>query len=152
MVAILTSKRRQLKMGHHKNTTSSKTFAIILGIVFSCQVHYCQGLSCPAPMRLKQLLQAEMDGTLDSDKPLLLPCCYDGLTARMVARAGFSVTFMTGFGVSGVNGYPDTQLVSYGEMQAAASSVAEGLASAALERGEEPIPCIADGTCDFCFG
>lgn len=52
---------------------------------------------------------------------------------------------MTGFGVSGVNGYPDTQLVSYGEMQAAASSVAEGLSSAALELGKEPIPCIADG-------
>jgi isocitrate lyase len=56
----------------------------------------------------------------------------------------------------GVNGYPDTQLVSYGEMQAAASSVAEGLSSAALELGntnqqqqqqqqQQPIPCIADG-------
>jgi 2-methylisocitrate lyase-like PEP mutase family enzyme len=49
----------------------------------------------------------------------------------------------------GVNGYPDTQLVSYGEMQAAASSVAEGLLSAALEQQESnqqpPIPCIADG-------
>lgn len=47
--------------------------------------------------------------------------------------------------IVGVNGYPDTQLVSYGEMQAAASSVAEGLSSAALELGTEPIPCIADG-------
>ena len=44
-----------------------------------------------------------------------------------------------------VNGYPDTQLVSYGEMQSAASIVAEGLSSAALEMGREPIPCIADG-------
>jgi 2-methylisocitrate lyase-like PEP mutase family enzyme len=44
-----------------------------------------------------------------------------------------------------VNGYPDTQLVSYGEMQSAASTVAEGLSSAALEMGREPIPCIADG-------
>jgi hypothetical protein len=53
---------------------------------------------------------------------------------------------MTGFGVSAVNGYPDTQLVSYGEMQAQASSVAEGLSSAALELSmKEPIPCIADG-------
>ena len=47
--------------------------------------------------------------------------------------------------VLGVNGYPDTQLVSYGEMQNAASYVAEGLCSAALELNKEPIPCIADG-------
>jgi hypothetical protein len=58
----------------------------------------------PPPARLKQLLQSEMDGTRESDKPILLPCCYDGLTARLVARAGFDATFMTGFGVSAVNG------------------------------------------------
>eukprot|EP00536_Pseudo-nitzschia_multiseries_P000164 jgi/Psemu1/293942/fgenesh1_pm.3_\ len=89
-----------------------------------------------------------------SDQPILLPCCYDGLTARLVARAGFEATFMTGFGVSAVNGYPDTQLLSYGEMQSRANVVAEGLSSAALElknnnnnnnSGVEPIPCIADG-------
>jgi 2-methylisocitrate lyase-like PEP mutase family enzyme len=52
---------------------------------------------------------------------------------------------MTGFGVSAVNGYPDTQLVSYGEMHSQANIVAEGLSSAALEMGKNPIPCIADG-------
>jgi 2-methylisocitrate lyase-like PEP mutase family enzyme len=52
---------------------------------------------------------------------------------------------MTGFGVSAVNGFPDTQLVSYHEMQQAAMSVAEGLSSAALEMKQDPIPCIADG-------
>jgi hypothetical protein len=55
----------------------------------------------PAPMRLKILLESEMDGTRESQKPILLPCCYDGLSARLVARAGFDATFMTGFGVSG---------------------------------------------------
>jgi 2-methylisocitrate lyase-like PEP mutase family enzyme len=52
----------------------------------------------------------------------------------------------------GVNGYPDTQLVSFNEMVKAASTVAEGLSSAALEMAQnkgdsEPvaIPCIADG-------
>jgi len=44
-----------------------------------------------------------------------------------------------------VNGYPDTQLVSYGEMVNAANFVAEGLSSAALELGIDSIPCIADG-------
>ena len=27
---------------------------------------------------------------------LLMPCCYDGLTARLVEEAGFECTFMTG--------------------------------------------------------
>jgi 2-methylisocitrate lyase-like PEP mutase family enzyme len=44
-----------------------------------------------------------------------------------------------------VNGYPDTQLISYGEMQSAASTVAEGLSSAALEMNIVPPVCIADG-------
>ena len=47
--------------------------------------------------------------------------------------------------IAAANGYPDTQLVSYGEMQSSASTVAEGLLNAALEMGQEPIPCIADG-------
>jgi len=57
--------------------------------------------SIPAPERLRRLLQSEMDGTRIDSKPILLPCCYDGLTARLVAAAGFDATFMTGFGVSG---------------------------------------------------
>ena len=102
---------------------------------------------CPPPARLRRLL----DATDSGEAPiLLLPCCYDGLTARLVGLAGFNATFMTGFGVSGANSYPDTQLVSYNEMLAAANSVAEGLSSAALERADHSgppiaIPCIADG-------
>lgn len=55
----------------------------------------------PAPLRLKELLEREMSGDRKDEMPILLPCCYDGLTARLVARAGFEATFMTGFGVSG---------------------------------------------------
>jgi isocitrate lyase len=124
-------------------TPMMSAFAVVAILRLSSNV--ADGLATPAPLRLKKLLQAEMDGTRKSDKPILLPCCYSGLSARLVARAGFEATFMTGFGVSGVNGYPDTQLVSYGEMQSAANTVAEGLSSAALEMGQEPIPCIADG-------
>ncbi|CAN0519095.1 unnamed protein product [Scytosiphon promiscuus] len=40
---------------------------------------------------------------------LIMPCCYDGLTARLVEDNGFPLTFMTGFGVSGAHGLPDTQ-------------------------------------------
>lgn len=78
--------------------------------LFSCGALLCffldnaglaAGLSCPPPLQLKRLLQSEMDGSRNDANPILLPCCYDGLTARLVARAGFEATFMTGFGVSG---------------------------------------------------
>lgn len=124
---------------------NNETLTILFLLLASKINLFAAALSCPAPQRLKKLLQSEIDGTRKNEMPILLPCCYDGLTARMIARARFEATFMTGFGVSAVNGYPDTQLVSYGEMQAAASSVAEGLSSAAFELGTEPIPCIADG-------
>lgn len=56
----------------------------------------------PAPLRLKRILESELDGKLrnqeDANRPILLPCCYDGLSARLVAKAGFEATFMTGFG------------------------------------------------------
>lgn len=129
-------------------TSITPWFFTLISIIVTCFPVNVSSLACPAPERLRRLLQAEMDGTRDdnnTEMPILLPCCYDGLTARLVARAGFEATFMTGFGVSGVNGYPDTQLVSYGEMVHAATYVAEGLSSAALEMNKEPIPCIADG-------
>jgi 2-methylisocitrate lyase-like PEP mutase family enzyme len=101
----------------------------------------------PPPARLHQLLQSEMDGSRVSANPILLPCCYDGLTARLIARSGlFEATFMTGFGVSAVHGYPDTQLVSYQEMQETATHVGQALARVALEmQSSTPLPCIADG-------
>lgn len=48
---------------------------------------------------------------------LAMPCCFDGFSARLVERAGFPLTFMSGFSVSAAkNGLPDTGLLSYGEM------------------------------------
>ena len=48
---------------------------------------------------------------------LIMPCCYDGLTAKLIQEAGCPLTFMSGFGVSAVRlGLPDTGLISYGEM------------------------------------
>jgi 2-methylisocitrate lyase-like PEP mutase family enzyme len=68
-------------------------------------------LSAPPapPARLRALL----------DKPGLhvMPCCFDALSAQLVERAGFGLTFMSGFAVSAARiGAPDTQLISYGEM------------------------------------
>jgi hypothetical protein len=89
-----------------RKTESSITFAtkmicLFLSCIFFSNLTSLLGMALPAPKRLQQLLQSEMDGTRKSEMPILLPCCYDGLTARLVTRAGFEATFMTGFGVSG---------------------------------------------------
>ena len=128
------------------------TYRILKLLVLSGSIIVSTSYGCPPPKRLRRLLQSVQANEAQIS---LLPCCYDGLTARLVALSGFDATFMTGFGVSGANGYPDTQLVSFDEMIKAANTVAEGLSSAALEKAKygevdgasEPvaIPCIADG-------
>jgi 2-methylisocitrate lyase-like PEP mutase family enzyme len=114
-----------------------------ISLYLSC-CNLCLALtSCPPPQRLRNLLNAPE--TTASETPILLPCCYDGLTARLVARAGFKATFMNGFGVSASLGHPDTQLVGYAEMQRAATTVSEALSNTARELNIiDPIPCIAD--------
>lgn len=48
---------------------------------------------------------------------LIMPCCYDALSAKLIEQAGFKLTFMSGFAVSASRlGLPDTGLISYGEM------------------------------------
>jgi 2-methylisocitrate lyase-like PEP mutase family enzyme len=67
---------------------------------------------------------------------LLMPCCFDGLSARLISEAGFPLTFMSGFGVSAARlGAPDTGLISYGEM------LSQGQAVCAASR----VPVIGDG-------
>jgi len=65
-------------------------------------------MTAPAT-RLRQLLKAS--------ELLLMPCCFDALSARLIEAAGFPLTFMSGFAVSATRlGLPDTGLISYGEM------------------------------------
>lgn len=65
-------------------------------------------MSTPS-QRLRELLEQECCH--------VMPCCYDGLSAKMVQQAGFAFTFMSGFAVSAVRlGLPDTGLISYGEI------------------------------------
>ena len=138
---------------HTRVMTAARAVRVLIAGVLLQTPAPTTSFGCPPPERLRRLLQATDKGEAPI---LLLPCCYDGLTARLVGLSGFNATFMTGFGVSGANGYPDTQLVSFNEMLSAANSVAEGLSSAALElakygeaeEGSCPpiaIPCIADG-------
>jgi 2-methylisocitrate lyase-like PEP mutase family enzyme len=47
----------------------------------------------------------------------IMPGCYDALSARLVADAGYKVTFMSGFAVSAARlALPDTGLISFTEM------------------------------------
>ena len=60
---------------------------------------------------------AEIRKLFEQPGLLRMPCCFDALSARLVERAGFRLTFMSGFAVSATRlGLPDTGLISYGEM------------------------------------
>ena len=56
-------------------------------------------------------------GLLSRSGILSFPCCADALSARLIERAGFPLSFMSGFAVSAARlGLPDAGLISYGEM------------------------------------
>jgi 2-methylisocitrate lyase-like PEP mutase family enzyme len=73
---------------------------------------------------------------LDEPGLVVMPCCFDALSARLIERAGFPLTFMSGFAVSASRlGLPDTGLISYGEMLDQARNICDAVA----------IPVIGDG-------
>ena len=85
-------------------------------------------LASPAE-RLRQLLA--------QPGPLLMPCCYDALSARLVERAGFAATFMSGFAVSvGRLGLPDAGLISYAEMLDQGRSICDAVSIPVLGDGD----------------
>jgi 2-methylisocitrate lyase-like PEP mutase family enzyme len=71
---------------------------------------------------------------LRRDGMIVAPGAYDCITARMIARAGFDVVYMTGAGTAATLGYPDFGLVTMSEMIDNAGRIA-----AAVE-----LPVIAD--------
>lgn len=67
---------------------------------------------------------------------LLMPCCFDGLSAKLIEQADFALTFMSGFAVSAARtALPDTGLLSFGEMLDQGRSILEAVS----------IPVIGDG-------
>jgi 2-methylisocitrate lyase-like PEP mutase family enzyme len=67
---------------------------------------------------------------------VLMPCCFDAWSARLIERHGFALTFMSGFAVAAArHGLPDTGLVSYGEMVDAGRAITAAVG----------IPVIGDG-------
>ncbi len=47
---------------------------------------------------------------------VIAPGAYDGITAKLIAQAGFSAVYMTGAGTAASLGYPDFGLVTMSEM------------------------------------
>lgn len=80
------------------------------------------------PNKLRQLL--------DQDGLLVMPCCFDALSAKLIQQAGFELTFMSGFAASASRiGAPDLGLMSYGEVLDQARNIVEAI----------DIPLIGDG-------
>src|SRR5690242_7702126 len=73
---------------------------------------------------------------LASPDLIVAPGAYDALTARLIAQAGFSVVYMTGFGTAAsVLGQPDVGLLTMSEMVSRAAALAAVLGD---------LPLIAD--------
>ncbi len=81
-----------------------------------------------AAKRLKELLTGP--------EILMVPGCFDALSANLIERAGFPAAFMSGFAVSASRlGMPDTGLISYAEMAAQGRDIC----------GAVSIPVFGDG-------
>ena len=71
---------------------------------------------------------------------LIMPGCYDAMSAKLVQAAGFEVVFMSGFCVSGARlAMPDTGLISYHEMVEQGRNICNAVS----------IPVIGDGDTGF---
>ena len=71
---------------------------------------------------------------------IIMPGCYDAMSARLIEEGGFGVGFMSGFAVSASRlGMPDTGLISYGELADQGSNVCRAVS----------IPMIGDGDTGF---
>ena len=78
--------------------------------------------------RLRELLAA--------DEIIVMPGCYDCMSARLIERAGFKAAFMSGFTVAASRiGMPDTGLISYAEMLDQGTNICSAVS----------IPVIGDG-------
>jgi len=69
-------------------------------------------------------------------RPLVVPGCYNALSARILEEAGFEAVYMSGYGTSlGLLGLPDAGLATLTEMAMAAKFIASAVR----------VPVIADG-------
>src|SRR5215210_4382472 len=65
---------------------------------------------------------------LAGSEPVLAPGAYDGLTARLIEKAGFEAVYMTGFGTAAsLLGRPDIGLLAFSEMVDNARRIAQAV-------------------------
>jgi len=73
---------------------------------------------------------------LDEGKPLLLPAAHDALTARLIARAGFTAYQVGGFALAGTRyAFPDIDLIQFYEENEAIRQIVAA----------SPLPVLVDG-------
>lgn len=73
---------------------------------------------------------------LAQDRCHIMPCCFDALSAKLIAQEGYELTFMSGFAASASRiGAPDLGLMSYGEVVDQVRNIADAI----------EIPLIGDG-------
>jgi len=74
-------------------------------------------------MNFSKILRRHLNA---SDKMVIAPGAYDGLSARLIAEAGFEAVYMTGAGTAASRlGQPDLGLVTMTEMVANAAAIVE---------------------------
>jgi 2-methylisocitrate lyase-like PEP mutase family enzyme len=61
---------------------------------------------------------------LNRDGMVVAPGAFEGITARLIAQAGFEVVYMTGAGTAATFGYPDFGLLTMSEMVGNARRIA----------------------------
>jgi 2-methylisocitrate lyase-like PEP mutase family enzyme len=72
---------------------------------------------------------ARLRELLAEPRCIVMPGCFDAMSASLVHQAGYPVAFMSGFSVSAARlGRPDTGLISFGEMLDSLRAVTEAAA------------------------
>jgi 2-methylisocitrate lyase-like PEP mutase family enzyme len=75
------------------------------------------GANSKEPFMVAESPVNRLRSLLNASDLLMMPCCFDAFSARLIEQAGFSLTFMSGFAVSATRlALPDTGLISYAEM------------------------------------
>lgn len=65
---------------------------------------------------------------LAGNEPLIAPCAYDALSARMIEAAGFKLAGTTGYGMHGtILGCPDNGMLAFNEMVEACGKMADAV-------------------------
>jgi 2-methylisocitrate lyase-like PEP mutase family enzyme len=76
---------------------------------------------------------------LSSGSPVIAPGAYDGISARLVAMAGFDAVYASGGAIARASGYPDIGLLSFSEVLERIEKIVEA----------SDLPVIADADTGF---